>query len=114
MKDDLHVHESALWIMENELECQHDARRYWTGIQNVIKYNWTPNSASHIQYTAVSDDIHAVEDYVKHLDISKATKNLVYEGTDPGIKTMSVTVALTYDEIVVHTNRYSKLFSKLN
>ncbi|KAF9557979.1 hypothetical protein EC968_007327 [Mortierella alpina] len=54
---------------------------------------------------------YTVEDAMQYLDITKLPKDrIAFAGTDPGVKTMSVTCAQTLSEIEQHINRYQLLY----
>ena len=56
---------------------------------------------------------YTVEDSVERIDISQLPRDrIVFAGTDPGVKKMSVTCPQTLSEIEAHINRYRMLFRK--
>ncbi|KAF9554731.1 hypothetical protein BGW38_009297, partial [Lunasporangiospora selenospora] len=63
------------------------------------------------QLTIPTPENFTVEDSIEQIDISQLPRDrIVFAGTDPGVKKMSVTCAQTLHEIELHINRYHVLF----
>ncbi|KAF9570036.1 hypothetical protein BGW38_008785, partial [Lunasporangiospora selenospora] len=98
---------------ESQLRRLRKERSYWIGLCRAVRAK-TPKSKDGpkaMAYTTPTAMDFTVEDSTRHLDISKLPEeSITFAGTDPGIRTMTVTCAQTLGEIKAHVNRYAVLY----
>ncbi|KAF9940150.1 hypothetical protein BGZ65_007905, partial [Modicella reniformis] len=89
-------------------------RYYWNNVLKACREGRKARrrqGSSNKQWTTPTLDDFTVEDSVEHMDISQLPRDrIVFAGTDPGVKKMSVTCAQTLQEIETHINRYQVLY----
>ncbi|KAF9570660.1 hypothetical protein BGW38_008717, partial [Lunasporangiospora selenospora] len=112
-RKEVRVRRAVLQPQETQLRQWRQERSYWNGLHRTVKarssgIKYTPRP---IVYTTPTVEDFTVEDSTERLDISKLPEDKdVFAGTDPGIRTMSVTCAQTLSEIKEHINRYAVLY----
>ncbi|KAF9571998.1 hypothetical protein EC968_010475 [Mortierella alpina] len=100
--------------MEDRLRQLRRERSYWNNVHRVAKSGafsiQRTSPATTARRTVPTLSHYTVEDATQYLDITKLPRDrIAFAGTDPGVKTMSVTCAQTLSEIEQHVNRYQLL-----